>query len=143
MALGPGQNQSVAHPQGLQHHLAPGIRQGHGADEASGAVGGVAEFVQQAMDALVIGGGIAGGVDARGAAEGIHLQARIVGQGPAAGEGGDGFSFQARIGRVGATGFLHFDTAGLLAHIHRRAFKHGADFRHLVGIATGDHQHGH
>ena len=93
MALGPGQDQSVAYPLGLQHHLAAGIHQGHGAHEAGGAIGGVAEFVQQAMDALVIGGGIAGGVNARGAAQGIHLQTRIVGQGPAIGEAADGLGF--------------------------------------------------
>ena len=91
---------------GFQHRGARGIGQGHGAVETGAAVGGRPQFLEQAMDALVVGGCVASRVDPRSPAKGIHFQAGIVGQGPLAGEAGHGFRLEASIGQVGAARFF-------------------------------------
>ena len=60
--LAPGltQDGSMADTPSLQARLALGIGQGHGADEAATAIGGISQFAQQAGDALGIRGGIPG-----------------------------------------------------------------------------------
>ena len=70
-----------------------GIRKGDDGAEASGAVFLIGQFVEQLF---VVGGigagfaGVAGGIDAGRAVEGVDLEAGVVGQRPAAGGLGKG-----------------------------------------------------
>jgi ethanolamine utilization microcompartment shell protein EutS len=145
MAGGLPQDQAPADPLRLQHHRAGGVGQGHGADEGAAPVEGIAELVQQPVDLLVIRGGVARREQAGAAIEGIHLQAGIVGQRPAARERGHRGSLEARVLGVGEARLLDLQVPGLLPHLQAQLRtdprEHGRDLGHLVGVAAGDHQH--
>ena len=95
------------------------------------------------MDAFVVGGGIAGRKNSRCAAQGIHLDAGVVRQGPLAGESGHCLGLDPRVVEVGGARFLNVQPLGLGQHFQLNKLEHGADFGHLVGVAAGDHQSWH
>ena len=127
---------------GFQHRGARGIGQGHGAVETGAAVGGRPQLLEQAIDALGVGGRVARRIQPWSPAEAIHFQAGIVGQGPLAGEAGHGFRLEAGIGQVGVARFLDVQGVRLAADLQINGIQHGGDFSHLVGVATGNHQNG-
>ena len=97
--------------------------------------------MEQPVNPLVVRGGVAGREHPRGPSEGVHFQARIVGQGPLTRELGHGLGFEAGIGQVGAAGFFNVQPLWLLAQVQIHRIEHGPDLGHLVGVATGNHQH--
>jgi hypothetical protein len=74
--------------------------------------------------------------------QGIHRQARIIGQGPAAAGPGHRNGFEAGIFDKGEARFLHLQALGLGPDLQGETSQQGGEFAHLAGVAAGDHQGG-
>ena len=136
----------------LQAQVAAGIGQGQGGREAGAALGCQAgrgalpvsgpQCGQQPGDAFGVAGGVAGGMHPRRPSQGIDRQARIIGQGPAAGCLGHRDRFEAGIFHKGEARFLHLQALGLGPDLQAQTSQQGGEFAHLAGVAAGDHQGG-
>jgi hypothetical protein len=67
-----------AHPFGLRHGATAWIGECHGRNEASAAVEGAMQLLQQAVLAFMVGGGITSGKEAWPAIKGVDLNAGII-----------------------------------------------------------------
>jgi len=117
------------------------------ADELAGALG-VGHLFQGLKQLGVVGRialavGVARGIDAGGAAEGVHRQARIVGQGRQTGQPRRVACLDDGVLDKGQPGFLGLHLAEFThrAHPHPVA-EHGLEFLELAGVVAGEHQFG-
>ena len=147
------------HPRAVTFHLqldrAAGIGHRQGGGEAGAAVGAGRpparpvhgrrsrlQLAEEPVDALQIGGGIAGRVHPRRSTEGRHRQAGIIGQGPAARGQCHGGGFQASVLGEGGPRFLHLQALRLGLNPQGKLRQQGSKLAHLAGIAAGDHKGG-
>ena len=88
---------------------------------------GCVELLEQPLDACGIRGGVAGRMDPRRAAQSIHTQTGVIGQGPLPRRLGNGFGFQAGVRGKGVTGLLHLDPCGLGLGVEAQTLKELAE----------------
>ncbi|MNR00531.1 hypothetical protein D3C85_1163050 [compost metagenome] len=123
------------------------LHQGQGADELGAALG--VRHVLQCLQQLGVVGriaetvGVARRADARGAAEGVHRQARVVGQRRQAGHPCGVAGLEDGVLDEAQAGFLRLVAAelGHRAHAHGVA-QHGLQFLELAGVVAGQYQFG-
>ena len=65
----------------------------------------------------MVGGPIAGRKNSWLAVQAIHLQARVIGEGPLPGEGGYGFCLEPGIGPIGGACLFYLKPLGLGVHV--------------------------
>ena len=140
------QDVPIADPLGGEGNGAVRPGQGQSRDEPGRAVLTAGQFLQQALQPPGIAGGIAGGVDAGTAVQGIHTEAGIIRQGPCTGEAGHGCGLQAGVGKEIGAGFLHRHPRRLRAHINgpmgQSLLQKLMKLRQLAGVAAGNDKHG-
>jgi hypothetical protein len=126
---------------GAEHHdlAAVGPRRRGGAHVAAAppAVGHVLQLAQHPRDPVVLGGP-AGRVDARLAAQGVDLDAGVVGDGEVAGGGRGGPGLEQGVLLEGGPGLLDLLGEGL--DRPPVGAQDGRDLLHLVVVARGEHE---
>ena len=109
-------------------------------DEASAAVEGAMQLLQQAVLAFMVGGGITSGKEAWPAIKGVDLNAGIIAQGPFTAVPRHHLCLETGIFGVAQTRFLDLETARQRQNLDPSKLEHPRQLSQLLGISAGDHQ---